>query len=90
MRRPWTPTYIAPTLPSITEAAAPPSGRLIFLFARQESTEWISAARIPRRRRGQIPEGAAFGVATTYCKGRRLVPCQNAYRCSFHGSASLW
>jgi len=47
MRRRGTPTYIAPTLPSITEAAAPPSGRLIFLFASGNPQKRIPAARIP-------------------------------------------
>jgi len=46
MRRRGTPTYIAPTLPSITEAAAPPSGRLIFC-SQQESTERIPALGSP-------------------------------------------
>ena len=58
------PNHTAPTLPSITETAVPPGGRLTFLFASGNPQERIPAARIPRLRRGQIPEGVRFAAAT--------------------------
>jgi hypothetical protein len=84
MRRRGTPTYIAPTLPSITEAAAPPSGRLIFC-SQQESTERIPALGSPACGGGRSLKAPPSGVATAALFGRP----QKAYLCSFQGSASF-